>query len=388
MRIIHIFKKGQNWFTASKDGLTPPQCNIESGIISPTQLFSSKISCVIFKLPSFLKGKGFAEKWKLLAIGAIALFTFKYYKFRIPIYLDNLLSSKEYNKFFFVGSEIGRELIEFHYLDEEERGTIFSGTEIHSLLQRNSLITDVIKKVCRPRKTRSQILIFNLFSKSFLEYILRKFPEAEIRVRYYDVMSEKQRHQVATLLPLYKFHMIEATCYDEKLSKKIEIPYEISKVNLQKLLAINGDKKYDISFIGALSEGRLKFLQEFLKSINGLNLRVHLTITNYDNDSIEGFLVNNKKLEYEKYLRILKESKATIDIWRLREDEGYSFRVSECMVLGVKVISNRRNLLNEKFYDPSRICIIQKHETSELEKFLNIPFRQVDYEYFSLQSDE
>lgn len=62
----------------------------------------------------------------------------------------------------------------------------------------------------------------------------------------------------------------------------------------------------------------------------------------------------------------MSESRAVIDLWRLAPGEGYSFRISEALTLNSKIITNRTCILNEPFYDASRMFVFPRGMKSTL----------------------
>ena len=68
-------------------------------------------------------------------------------------------------------------------------------------------------------------------------------------------------------------------------------------------------------------------------------------------------------------------------------DEGYSFRISEAFALHTKVITNRTCILNEPFYDDTRLFVFSEAthiEPEIIKRFLVSPMKPVEESIFSL----
>ncbi|HAP14605.1 MAG TPA: hypothetical protein DCR07_00660, partial [Lactococcus sp.] len=102
---------------------------------------------------------------------------------------------------------------------------------------------------------------------------------------------------------------------------------------------------------------------------------------------LEDFKVDREIVSYENYLRLMSESRAVIDLWRLAPGEGYSFRISEALTLNSKIITNRTCILNEPFYDASRMFVFSEGNEinpDAIKHFLISPMKPVDKSIFSL----
>ena len=75
-------------------------------------------------------------------------------------------------------------------------------------------------------------------------------------------------------------------------------------------------------------------------------------------------------IPYTEFAKIYARSEIYVDLFRVCEDEGFSFRIPEALFLNRKIISNRLNLRNEPFYSPERIFLIGIDPIERLQKFL------------------
>lgn len=75
-------------------------------------------------------------------------------------------------------------------------------------------------------------------------------------------------------------------------------------------------------------------------------------------------------LPYEEYLREAALAEVAVDLTRLGQDEGFSYRVAEALFWNKKIISNRRILAEEAFYSPDRVFLIGVDPLERLPEFL------------------
>lgn len=74
---------------------------------------------------------------------------------------------------------------------------------------------------------------------------------------------------------------------------------------------------------------------------------------------------------YPEYLKETALSEIVVDITRIGQEEGFSFRIPEALFLNRKIISNRTILRDEPFYSPERIFLIGIDPIERLQSFLD-----------------
>lgn len=73
---------------------------------------------------------------------------------------------------------------------------------------------------------------------------------------------------------------------------------------------------------------------------------------------------------YEEYLRQAAQAEVTVDLTRMGQDEGFSYRIAEALFWNKKIISNRLILREEPFYSPERVFLIGEDPLDRLQDFL------------------
>lgn len=145
-------------------------------------------------------------------------------------------------------------------------------------------------------------------------------------------------------------------------------------------------KEYDLYYIGALKEEkRYNYLIKLKNYLNEKQIKTFFKLyagkksirklpKNYDKD-----LIINERINYEKNIEILKESKVVLDI-KFKDQNGLSLRIYEALATNTKVITDSIDVKNYDFYNENNIKIINKIE--DIEKisldFFKSPFVQID----------
>ena len=383
MSVIHVYSDSGKIVCTSKQPFMGKEKTLDS--LPPLwALFSKKISCVVFKFPSLLRTGS-------IRVTCFALLSFllgKYYKQKIPKLLNSFLDRYDEKNIFFIGGAVGAELIKFHYANQED--VIVEGVEtINLIAKKNKELSIMLYKV-KPSNVRKKIFIVGLFSPELLILLKKKYPCAEIELRYFDLLRQNRLSEFKQIRDYAQSNSIKLSVYDHATSSRFNVPYEINKVNVNKLANYqNLQKQYDVCFLAGYSPEREKAIRPLLRSLKKAKLNVKLLIVNYKAPELEGYLVDKHIMPYEEYLNLIGTSRAVIDLWRLDTNEGYSFRISEAFALRTKIITNRQGITCEPFYDSSRIFVFQEEnevDPEEIKRFLFSSLKSVDDSIFDIGS--
>lgn len=381
MAVIHIYSKNGKIHCTAKEPFLGKEKPLPK-LPTLSELFSSDITCVVFKLPSLLKTKNF----KLICFAMISFVIRKYYKQKVPNLLDSFLNKQEDKNLFFIGGSVGAELIKFHYARKND--VVIEGVETINLIAKSNMCLNRVISQIQPKEVKKRIFVVGLFSPELVRYLRKKYPLADIELRYFDILRPNRIAEFTQIKDFSLKNDIKITTYDHSTSSKFDVRYEMNKVNTVKLINfLNAKKKYDVCFLAAYSPDREKSLKPLLQALKRANLNVKILFVDYPYSELEGFSVDREILSYENYLRLVSESRAVIDLWRLEPDEGYSFRISEAFALHTKVITNRTCILNEPFYDDSRLFVFSEEtriDPDVIKHFLFSPMKPVEESIFSL----
>lgn len=101
-------------------------------------------------------------------------------------------------------------------------------------------------------------------------------------------------------------------------------------------------------------------------AINGIPKEQLYMIGNRD-------IQTNEDIPYKEVVERLNHSKCIVDIMQ-KGSVGITLNIVEAVVFNIKAISNNTELVNEPFYDPSRILILSKGVVN-LKTFIDMPMK-------------
>lgn len=173
-----------------------------------------------------------------------------------------------------------------------------------------------------------------------------------------------------------------AESYYEPDAEFLGITYRPNAVNSNVMQKVNYNyRKFIYTFIGAYKsvddQSRLHDLNRIREQLHYLYPEIRKYINEYI-IFVQDF--DKERIIYSQYLKLVGESEIIIDMYRLTTDEGLSFRISEALLLGRKIITNRLIVLNYDFYDPSRFFVIGHDLIDRLEEFIKGEFKPLSPE--------
>src|SRR5665648_774160 len=136
--------------------------------------------------------------------------------------------------------------------------------------------------------------------------------------------------------------------------------------------------KYDIFFIGT-DKGRLDSLLALEKQFAEMKLQTYFHITPTRWFMLKRNSIYKKHLSYDDVLVELGKSKAILD-FLCDTNDGLSIRPMESIFFKKKLITNSQLIADYDFYRPQNIFILGLDDLSDLPKFLNSPYEEVDKE--------
>ena len=219
----------------------------------------------------------------------------------------------------------------------------------------------------------------NPISESLLIHYRKTHPRKKIIVRFHDLIEESligkregKNYVYRTMQKLLEDKIIDSVeSYCRYDASRLNSIYRPNGVNAEFIKSIDRNFRcFLISFIGSGSPNN-----------NHTNSRIH--ILNDIIDKLNTIYPNSRKwintkivsrsgawISYNEFLSICVKAEVYIDLIRVNDNEGFSFRLVEALILNRKIITNRQNIKEESFYSPSRIFIIGYDPISRLKDFL------------------
>ena len=219
----------------------------------------------------------------------------------------------------------------------------------------------------------------NPISEHLLIHYRETHPNKKIIVRFHDLIEESligkregKNCVYRTMRKLLKEKVIDSVeSYCRYDASKLNSIYRPNGVNTEFMKSIdNHFRRFLINFIGSESpnnkhtSGRIHPLTQIIDQLKVI----------YPNSEkwINTKIVSRKGnlIPYKEFLSICTEAEVYVDLMRVNDNEGFSFRLVEALILNRKIITNRQNIKEEFFYSPNRIFIIGHDPISRLKDFL------------------
>lgn len=257
---------------------------------------------------------------------------------------------------------------------------------LKKLLQRVIKKTDVgslyyiflKKSLSRLLSNSSKCIIFDqAFSPALVKAVHKMNKKARIIVYLWNPVFKDRRiipklEQVKRYVSIYSFDKNDCKTYGFQFSPMI---YDFSSImDYQK--EDNCKPQYDVSFVGYLKnrEDNLVLLYNYLTQ-NGL-AAFYYVLDNIKSGKTFPFPIYEKYLDYDEYKKIIKSSKAILDIVQ-NGQTGLTIRSMETLAFQKKLITNNTDVKNYSFYKPANIFVLGEDDIDSLMEFLNSDFEPV-----------
>lgn len=175
----------------------------------------------------------------------------------------------------------------FHYVNDGD--VVIQGAETVNLIQKNNASLQKLLPKIVPSDNKKKLFIVGLFSLDLLKFLKRKFPLCDFEIRYYDVIKTDQLPSFKKILDFSLANRIKVSVYDRKTAAMYNVPYEMNKVNKEKLLPYSTrEKVYDVCFLAGYSHSRAELLKPLLRRFRQAKLKVKILLIGYEAPTLRG----------------------------------------------------------------------------------------------------
>ena len=272
------------------------------------------------------------------------------------------------------------EMLRFHYeswtLNEIELRTVKRGVRRLLFFLAKCSIRDCIDY------SEGSLILFNVIDPFLIRAYRILHPNKKIFVRIHDDIKSVQktydkneslsvlRHNISKLLKDNVINHIST--YNKMDSEILNVEYSPNSVSFLALRRIDAMvREYIYVFIGAYSEkvGNLRLtniniLEKVIQNLYPSTKRFVYTFL------VGGKDLKTKRVAYSDYISMVAKSEVVVDFYRIAPDEGWSFRISEAIALGRKIITNRSGIKKADFYHPSRVFIFGEDSFDDFSSFI------------------
>lgn len=207
----------------------------------------------------------------------------------------------------------------------------------------------------------------------FIKYLKKQIPNVRVGYLFSDVV-EKSGAKIFGIVEQLNVYYDKVFSFDKFDSTKYQFDYSYLIYDRN---AVRKKSKpvFDV-FLVAQAKDRLSDLLDIYDKCDALGLKMDFAINNIPENQLQ--LIKNRKIQvneiipYEEVVKRLNNSKCIVDIMQ-KGSVGITLNIVEAVVFNIKAISNNSELVNEPFYDPSRILILDKN--ADIAFFLRMPMK-------------
>lgn len=212
-----------------------------------------------------------------------------------------------------------------------------------------------------------------VFTNPFSEFLIRSYislhPNKKVILRFHDILSKNNIKLINTIRK--RLPSIKIESYSFKDANKFQLLYRPNAVNISLLKSLEVPIRYSLySFAGSPTNINSQ-IKDRLKPIHELYLqikKIYPSISPWITTKITK--TSDEYLPYVEFMQQSTMSEVYLDLVRINQNEGFSYRVAEAIALNRKIITNRMNIKNEMFYNKDLVYIIGYDQPNRLKSFL------------------
>ena len=228
------------------------------------------------------------------------------------------------------------------------------------------------------------IVYANAMNNYFVRNLRYKFKNANIILRYYDYYNKDRLNTFLNEIKGIELNEESYCRFNADNNKLRYMPNFVDREHIRSIAKTTFSKQ--VVFFGTVNNRRAEIILNMARVFAEHNIeftfycfrlspaqkKIADEITANSNS-----IIYNKRISYNEYLDVSTSARCIIDLYRLHKDEGISYRISEAVFLGQKIITDRENIVNEPFYNPNNILLV-KNDENRLIEFLNSPCKQYE----------
>ena len=220
-------------------------------------------------------------------------------------------------------------------------------------------------------------------SNTFREYLKKRYPGCKIIFHLGDLLST---HKNIHINEIKRFSDLVVT-YDHNDADSNDLIYHSDPYSkLPREMLINDKDKCQLLFYGYAQNREEEILSVYdIMKNNGVKCDFCVPDLSQEGCGVCPELANAKFTPYLKYLKKVQNSDCILEIIQ-RGSRGCTFRTWEAIVYNKRLITNNQSVLNEEFYNPQFIQVIDSLDSINVDWIKNDVV--VDYGYSDRLSPE
>ncbi|PRD46812.1 hypothetical protein [Sphingobacterium haloxyli] len=210
------------------------------------------------------------------------------------------------------------------------------------------------------------VLVFATRDYTFIRRIKKRYPNIRIIFWYWNPAFRMgvPRNELYSLAEIWSFD--PADCVRYALNFNTTFYFRGISLQSEKI-------KYDAFFLG-INKGRREFLEGLKKKLDRWSINTYFYIVP---DKKEKEIEEKKPIPYHEYLYLLSQSSCIIDIMP-QGQTGLTLRAMESLFFCKKLITNDLSILNQDFYSPHNIFVLEKDNLESIRQFIDEPYKSIN----------
>ena len=147
------------------------------------------------------------------------------------------------------------------------------------------------------------------------------------------------------------------------------------------------ETKVDVYTIMADSNKK-ELLEKIAKKMKQQEIITNLNLVDYDSKEKSAYInILTERISVEEMLKNFRESKCILEINK-DNSKGYTMRTFDAIGLKKKLITTNKSVVNEDFYRPNNILVIDEENIVIPKEFIDSPYEELPkeiYEKYSLE---
>lgn len=230
----------------------------------------------------------------------------------------------------------------------------------------------------------SKVIIFDSAYNWALGFYLTKVKKMQNVYLYYWNPIKKMYPKNGNKMVSNAKKMMKVFSFDHDDCQKYGIEYApmvYSKDVFAEIKSANMDNaEYDLFFLGWKKDRYEQLVQLYDKYIKGkLKSKIIMVGNEEDSEVDEGFTFSSRRYKYQEYLEFVMNSKAILDIPQVGQ-EGLTIRNVESIFLRKKLITTKKNIKEYDFYNPNNIFVLGEDDDTQLDRFINSEYIDINEE--------
>lgn len=194
-------------------------------------------------------------------------------------------------------------------------------------------------------------------------------PNKRIIIRFHDILRDNDIKIIKTIKNKFPNFIIES--YSRLDAKNHNLLFRPNGVNIEYMRGLDEGYRTNIASFSGSTETKKPSLDFRQKPLESIYNQLKVIYKNADEWFSKKLARNSSDyIPYSEYVKISTFSEIYIDLFRVSQNEGFSFRIPEGLALNRKIITNRESIKNETFYNSNRVFILGRDNLDNLRNFL------------------